>query len=209
MTIQKFPADTFTVTQGGTGLTKFNIGDLLYANSPTTLLNLGIGSAGQKLVVNPVTGIPEWLTWPNFANIKPPNPGGVTSTTSYKMMGLGSGSPAVVYTPSFTGNCFVQIQLGCNQGTTGDGIYGNCYYGSPASSAPAFNANTTGSTFAVLNNGVSFAANPCTSGVAYTYNCWDLLPLSVGTSYWFDVGLECVTGGTAYIQQVHVLIYEY
>lgn len=47
-------------TSGGTGATSFVVGDLLYANTTTTLAKLGIGSTGQ--VVTVAAGIPSWAT---------------------------------------------------------------------------------------------------------------------------------------------------
>jgi len=45
-------------TSGGTGLTSYTTGDLIYSSSGNTLSKLGIGSAGQFLKV--VGGVPAW-----------------------------------------------------------------------------------------------------------------------------------------------------
>ncbi len=45
---------------GGTGLTSYNTGDLIYANSSSTLTNLPIGSTGQVLTVQ--GGVPVWTS---------------------------------------------------------------------------------------------------------------------------------------------------
>lgn len=45
-------------TYGGTGLTSYTTGDLIYSSSGNTLSKLGIGSAGQFLKV--VAGVPAW-----------------------------------------------------------------------------------------------------------------------------------------------------
>lgn len=47
---------------GGTGLTTFNPGDLLYASDATTLMTLGAGSAGQVLTIATGSGstLPSW-----------------------------------------------------------------------------------------------------------------------------------------------------
>ena len=45
-------------TYGGTGLTSYTTGDLIYSSSGNTLSKLGIGSAGQFLKV--VGGVPAW-----------------------------------------------------------------------------------------------------------------------------------------------------
>jgi hypothetical protein len=43
---------------GGTGLTSYTTGDLVYASATNTVSKLGIGSAGQFLKV--VSGVPAW-----------------------------------------------------------------------------------------------------------------------------------------------------
>jgi len=45
-------------TSGGTGLTSYTTGDLVYSSATNTLAKLGIGSAGQFLKV--VAGVPAW-----------------------------------------------------------------------------------------------------------------------------------------------------
>ena len=46
--------------QGGTGITSYTTGDLLYATSTSALVKLGIGSTDEVLTV--VGGIPDWAT---------------------------------------------------------------------------------------------------------------------------------------------------
>ena len=48
------------VNRGGTGLTSYTVGDLLYASGTTTITNLGVGSSGQVLTVNGTGTAPEW-----------------------------------------------------------------------------------------------------------------------------------------------------
>ncbi len=52
-----------TVAMGGTGITTLTVGDLLYANSTSTLAKLAVGSNGDVLTV--VNGLPQWST-PNY-----------------------------------------------------------------------------------------------------------------------------------------------
>lgn len=51
-----------TANQGGTGITSYTTGDILYASSATTLAKLGAGSAGQFLVSNGAGAAPAWGT---------------------------------------------------------------------------------------------------------------------------------------------------
>ena len=51
---------TLPATNGGTGSASFTVGDLLYANTTTTLAKLGIGSTGQVITV--AAGAPAWAS---------------------------------------------------------------------------------------------------------------------------------------------------
>lgn len=58
---------TLGVASGGTALTSYTTGDVVYASAATTLSSLGIGGAGELLSVNAGATAPEWsggsLTW--------------------------------------------------------------------------------------------------------------------------------------------------
>jgi hypothetical protein len=47
---------------GGTGISSYSVGDLLYANTTTTLAKLHAGSAGQVLITNGPNAAPKWST---------------------------------------------------------------------------------------------------------------------------------------------------
>lgn len=51
---------TLIAANGGTGQTGYTVGDILYADSTTTLTKLGVGSNGQVLKV--ASGVPSWAT---------------------------------------------------------------------------------------------------------------------------------------------------
>jgi len=51
---------TLVTGSGGTGLTTYTTGDILYASATNTLSKLGIGSTNQVLTV--ISGIPSWQT---------------------------------------------------------------------------------------------------------------------------------------------------
>jgi len=53
---------TLPLGNGGTGLTSFTAGDLVYFASGTTFTKLGIGTAGQYLTVNSGATAPQWTT---------------------------------------------------------------------------------------------------------------------------------------------------
>ena len=62
---------TLAATRGGTGLTSYTTGDIIYASASNTLLGLGIGTAGQVLTV--AGGIVSWAT---------PTTGDITGVTA-------------------------------------------------------------------------------------------------------------------------------
>ena len=51
---------TLAVDHGGTGLTSYNTGDILYADSSTSLSNLSPGTVGYVLTTNGTNGAPTW-----------------------------------------------------------------------------------------------------------------------------------------------------
>ena len=51
---------TIAVGYGGTGITSYTTGDLVYASGASTLAKLGLGTAGQVLKVNTGATAPEW-----------------------------------------------------------------------------------------------------------------------------------------------------
>ena len=55
---------TITAAKGGTGQTGFTAGDILYANSTTTLTKLGKGTGLQGLQTNSGATAPEWANSP-------------------------------------------------------------------------------------------------------------------------------------------------
>jgi hypothetical protein len=59
VTTGTWSADTIAATKGGTGLTTYAVGDILYASDVNTLSKLTIGTSGKVLQVNGA-GIPVW-----------------------------------------------------------------------------------------------------------------------------------------------------
>lgn len=60
-------ADTISVEKGGTGLTSFDTGDIIYASSSATIAKLNIGSSGQVLETNGSS--PLWVSTSGTGNI--------------------------------------------------------------------------------------------------------------------------------------------
>ena len=49
-------------TNGGTGISSYSVGDILYANTTTSLAKLPAGATGQVLTTNGANAAPEWTT---------------------------------------------------------------------------------------------------------------------------------------------------
>ena len=81
---------TLDARNGGTGYSSYTVGDILYADTTSSLKKLSIGSAGQVLKVN--SGVPSWQNDNNSG-------GTVTSITLAADSGTGS---AVTTSGTFT-----------------------------------------------------------------------------------------------------------
>lgn len=62
VTTGTWSASTIATDRGGTGLTSYTVGDLLYANEGGTLSKLAKGSVGQFLQINSANTAPEWAS---------------------------------------------------------------------------------------------------------------------------------------------------
>lgn len=62
ITTGTWSATAIAVNKGGTNITSYTAGDILYATGATTLAKLGIGTAGQVLRTNGGATAPEWAT---------------------------------------------------------------------------------------------------------------------------------------------------
>lgn len=118
-----YNSNTLPIANGGTNISGYTTGDILYASSATTLSKLGIGSSGQVLTIS--SGIPSWM-----ANV------GITQLTGDVTAGPGSGSQA---------STVAKIQGTVVSGTTGTGNV--VFSASPTFSGTAtFTSGTTIST---------------------------------------------------------------
>jgi hypothetical protein len=93
---------SLNTSQGGTGLTTFTAGDLVYFSTGTSFTKLGIGTAGQILTVNSGATAPQWST---------ASPTGVTS--------ISFGSTGLTPSTATTGAVTVAGTLALASGGTG------------------------------------------------------------------------------------------
>lgn len=134
----------------------------------------------------------------NYLFFHPSNPTGTTSTT-YVMMGLGSG---ITLKPSHTGRIRISLNANLANSTAGDGSTIQLVYGT--GTAPANGVAAVGTAFGNTYTRTLGTANR-PSDVS---TIWELSGLDINTTYWFDIQLEAVTGGTASISNITGIIEE-
>jgi hypothetical protein len=160
----------------------YSIGDILTAANLNTYLRDNMNMAGPT------------RTQASFA---PANPAGTTSTSGV-MMGL-----ALAFTPVMTGRILVLCKADIQNNTAGDG--GTFLIGYGTGTAPVNGAALTGSVVGVAATQAQVAAasksySTCTFGIA--------TGLTLSTAIWIDLRLLAVTGGTAALQSINVVVLE-
>lgn len=164
-------AGTLITSNGGTGLTSYTAGDLLYYSTGTTLSKLGIGTSGQILTVS--GGVPTWAAAPAT---------GVTSVSGTSpVVSSGGSTPAISLASAYGdtlnpyGSKTANYVLAAPNGSAG----APGFRALVAADIPTLNQNTTGTASNIT---------------AYTIN------QSVGTSnnvQFNSIGVNTAGSGTA------------
>jgi hypothetical protein len=124
---------------------------------------------------------------PAAVNAFPANPTATTST-SLVMMGLGASAPI---TPNRSGTLLFIISGNAQNTTAGSAFAYQLRYGTGA--APANGAALAGTLAATQVNDL-----PNSTGNAVPFSTQGIITgLTIGTAYWFDLGLAAVIAGTA------------
>jgi len=132
-----------------------------------------------------------------YTDSVPANPTGTASTTGV-MCGL-----AVKYTPTRSGVVLVQVECQLQNNTAGDGAEIKLYYGTAP--APANQANPTGTQKGqpAIIDAVGTASKRQQVGITTV-----IQGLTLNTQYWFDLLEMTITGGTAAVTGIEVVITE-
>jgi len=143
------PTNALGATYGGTGLSSYTTGDLIYSSATNTLSNLAAGTNGYVLTM--VAGLPAWAA----------NTGGVTSFQT-SLNGL---TPST----STTGAITLAGTLGAISGGTGQSTYttGDILYASATNTLSKLAAGTNGYVLTLAAGVPSWASLPAT-GVSIT-----------------------------------------
>jgi hypothetical protein len=133
-----------------------------------------------------------------YTDATPSNPSAGSSSTTGLMMGL-----AVTYTPTRSGIVKVHVRGGMTNSTAGDGAAAKLYYGTAP--APPNGNNPTGTQKGAVSQIDYFP----TASKYFPFGIDTVIPgLTLGTQYWFDLALLAVTGGTASVNNLEVVITE-
>jgi hypothetical protein len=116
------------------------------------------------------------------------------------MMGLGL---AVAFTPGRSGTLLVQVEGQMQNSTSGDGAVAKIYYGT--GTAPSNGASLTGTQKGkpAQVDAFSSASKKWPFGLTTV-----ITGLTVGTAYWIDLGLAAITGGTANLNNLEIVVTE-
>lgn len=127
------------------------------------------------------------------------NPGGTASATAV-MMGLGA---VTVLTPNKSGKVLVVISGNAASSLANDGITIDARYGT--GTAPINGAAVTGTRFSQARTVTAVLAN--TDSYPFALN--DIVSLTPGTAYWFDLSVLAITGGTASVTNLSYSLVEF
>lgn len=127
----------------------------------------------------------------------PANPTGTTSLTQV-MSGL-----AVYFTPRITGRVQVTVQLQGGNNTLADGALAQVRHGT--GTAPTNGAAATGTADGKSQQNIS----PAAANILPINLDVEIEGLVLGTTYWFDLGQAAITGGTATLTNILIVIVEF
>lgn len=194
------------VSLGGTNLTSYTIGDIIYASGATTLSKLADVATGNALISGGVATAPSWgkigLTTHVSGTLPVANGGtGVTSSTGSGNVVL-SASPALTGTPTAGGVeiGYRSVPRSATSGTTATtSERGYCYAATGTMTIPA-STFAAGDAFSIYNNSASAITITQGSGLtlrqAGTGNTGSRTLAAYGlVTLWFNSATEAVISG--------------
>lgn len=156
-------------------------------------LPISAGTAGQQLRTNGTDYVNKTTTTYQATPADPPT----TTSTTGVMMGL-TGSIA----PGYSGTIMITISGDMDNNGNNNGVQTQIRYGT--GSAPANGAALTGTTAGGL---IKFTEN--NSGIRVPFHCNAIVTgLTVGTTYWIDLSLASITGGTSRVRDISISVVE-
>jgi hypothetical protein len=158
-------------------------------NGVTTVVPYGAGSGEWTRIIN-------LSPRGTLATTYPPNPSGTTSLIGV-MMGLG-----MTFTPTKSGNFLLMATAIIYNATSVDGVTAELRYG--IGTAPSNGTPLAGTNICVAgeNNIPAATASTPVALIAFVGN------LTVGVTYWLDLSLAAIAGGTANAINVTLTVVE-
>jgi hypothetical protein len=133
----------------------------------------------------------------NYSDSTPSNPTGTTSTTGV-MMGL-----AIAFTPVRSSVVMVQVEGQLQNNTASDGAKATLYYGT--GTAPTNGAALTGT----AKGQPGYIDNVPTASKRWPFGITTILTgLTLNTAIWLDLALAALTGGTASLTGLEIVVTE-
>ncbi|MFN8210522.1 MAG: hypothetical protein U0T33_06100 [Bacteroidales bacterium] len=210
---------TVTVGHGGTGVTTLTNHGVLIGAGAGNINATTAGTAGQILQSGGASD-PSWTTatYPSTAgtagNILRSNGTNIVSSAINQLQvdpadptGAGTGGAmmglAVSFTPSSSGKVMIIVSGDIDNNTSNSGGQTQIRYGT--GSAPANGNALTGTTAGGLVKLTSVAA---AGNRRYPFSSNAIVSLTPGTTYWFDLGVQALTNGTASVNDLSISIVE-
>jgi hypothetical protein len=206
LTAGTWQAATIAAIYGGTGLTSFAAGDLIYANSSTTLAALADVAVGNALISGGVSADPSWgkIGLATHVDGTLPIANGGTGSTSTTFVNLATNVTGTLPVANGgTGNTTAQAEMNRVAGavTSGQYLRGNgtnvVMSAIQAADVPTLNQNTTGNaatatTANALNTANNYTVNAMTVAQASPYYFANRTSISSG-----QVGIQLQTAGVS------------
>lgn len=201
-------ATALAATSGGTGLSSYTAGDMIYATTPTTLTRLASSTGGTVLMTSTSTGAPTWVSTSTL-NIS--GGGGGSGTVASGLQGQNAYYAADGTTVSGTSTLFFAANQKSGFGTTSPWALVSIQHPSTGDANPLFviassTASTNPTLFVVHNNGnigigTSTPSQPVNAqlnvrNIANNTNVLALYGTAGGTSMTVSDGGSIVNGGT-------------
>jgi hypothetical protein len=168
-------------------------------------LNINLGSA-TNVVRSGAWPLPASYTLQNAAGLapqrgvfQPSSPGGTVSATLV-MMGVGS---TCALTPQGTGQVLINVTGSMQQATAGSNNTIGGRYGT--GTAPTNGTAVTGTRFGAATDP---NVRPATAAAGYPFAFTDLLSLTPGTAYWFDLAVLSGNANSVTLTQISMTIVE-
>lgn len=212
LTAGAWNADTIAASYGGTGISTYTAGDILYASGTSTLSKLAAGTNGDVLTL--ASGLPSWAA---------PSGGGVSSVsgTANRISSTGGTTPiididaayegqtSIVTLGTITTGVWTGTAIGATRGGTGLTSYttGDILYASATNTLSKLAAGSNGQ-FLTLSSGIpawgssvtlaAFGSSPNANGLSLSGSTLNMQPASASFPGGVSTGTQTIAGAKTF-----------